>query len=187
MTSFTSPTLFAPRPTRFLGVRDFEGWRLKVYSIILGDRPLDRDGFERGLDLAIQSLPRDESVTTSRPGVGFVILHQGRGADYVVLCWWDRENELPMRIVVRERDEGIEASRDQGTGGSSDQGARSWRPARGSESICVWDIDVIWFERNAYVETVLAAGARDPREAISAYLAWKRPDSPPPLTPASQR
>jgi hypothetical protein len=163
---------FAPRPTRFLELRDHRGWRLKVYSIICGDDPLDRDGFDRGVDLALAGLPAT-AVTAARPGAGFVILHQGRGADYVVLCWWDRENELPMRIVVRERGE--------------DGTPSAWRTARENESVCVWDLDVIWFERNAYVETVLAPDARDPAAAINAYLARTRPDSPLPATPSSPR
>jgi len=58
---------------------------------------------------------------------------------YTVLCWWDRENELPIRVWVAEQD----------------GGAPVWRTARDSESVCVWDLEVIWEERQAYVETVL--------------------------------
>jgi hypothetical protein len=34
----------------------------------------------------------------------------------------------------------------------------TWRPARESESVCVWDLEVIWLERQAYVQTVLGGG-----------------------------
>jgi hypothetical protein len=72
-------------------------------------------------------------------------MHQGRG-DYLVLGWWDNENELPLRVLV--------------------WGESGWREARGSESVCVWDLRILWHERDAYVATVLSG--RDPAD----YLAW---------------
>ncbi len=43
-----------------------------------------------------------------------------------------------------------------------------WREAAHTASICVWDLQVMAFERDAYVETVLSAPA-DPD--VEAYLA----------------
>ena len=66
--------------------------------------------------------------------------------DYLILAWWDRENELPIKVFVK---------------GDSDP---AWRRARGGESVCVWDLDVLWHEREAYVATLLGpdqAGARE--------------------------
>jgi hypothetical protein len=59
-----------------------------------------------------------------------------------VLGWWDRDNELPLRVFVRDTADG-----------------EGWRAARGSESVCVWDLQVIWAEREAYVATVMGADA----------------------------
>jgi hypothetical protein len=85
------------------------------------------------------------AVAPGRPGLGFAILHRGRTGDYLILCWWDHENELPTRVWVRDES--------------------GWRPAR-SESTCVWDLRVLWWEREAYVATVLAG--RD--DGAAAYL-----------------
>ena len=139
---------YRPRPIAFHGIRGHGGWRLKQYSIIYGGPALDGAGFEPGMEMALRALP-SPARTQERPGVGFTIAHQGRNADYVVLGWWDRENELPVRVCVRE------------AGGE-------WRPARGSESICVWDLQVLWFEREAYVATVLNPACAD---AADTYLA----------------
>jgi hypothetical protein len=128
-------TPFAERRITFHGVRHVGDFRLKVYAIVCGDAPVDWSRFEAGLETAFRILPRP-AVAPGRPGLGFVIAHQGRTGDCVVLCWWDRENELPIRILVRE---GLQ-----------------WRAAQAGESICVWDLDVLWRERNAYVETMLA-------------------------------
>jgi hypothetical protein len=69
-----------------------------------------------------------------------------------VLAWWDNENELPLRVFVREL-----------------EGDSQWRAARGVESFCVWDLQVIAFERDAYVATLLA-GSPDVAGATRAYL-----------------
>ncbi|MBV9775057.1 MAG: isochorismatase [Gemmatimonadetes bacterium] len=138
---------YRPRPIRYDGVHPHAGWRLKQYEITCDPTPLNRDTFASGIELALATLPAP-AVTPERPGLGFLVAHQGRNADYIVLGWWDRENELPVRIFVRE----------EGAG---------WRPARGSESFCVWDLQVLWFEREAYVSTVLAEEHPEP---IEAYL-----------------
>jgi hypothetical protein len=131
---------YAPRPVRSLGLAHPHDYRIKQYSIVYGDGAFRTDDFETGLRLLFEALPRP-AVTPARPGVGFAIAHQGNGADYAVLGWWDNENELPLRVVVRP----------QTPGGM-------WRPARESEAVCVWDLEVIWFERQAYVQTVLSGG-----------------------------
>lgn len=133
---------YAPRAIAFHGLREHAGYRLKLYSVRHGERPLDWQQFERGFPLVLAALP-SPAVTAERPGVGLLLAHQGRGADYAVLGWWDLENELPLRVAVRLDGE---------TGG--------WRPAR-NESICVWDLEILAFERDAYVATLLGGGAAD--------------------------
>lgn len=141
---------YEPRAIRFHGVHETDGWRLKRYSITYGPDALDWRAFEPATALAERTLPRP-AVTSQRPGLGFVIAHRGRTALYCVLAWWDNENELPVRVFVRELDEGA-----------------AWRAARGAESFCVWDLQVIGFEREAYVATVLAGSRSD--VAARAYL-----------------
>jgi hypothetical protein len=139
---------FAPRQIRFHGIREPGGWQIKLYSVLYGSGPLDLDSFEAGLRLAERDLPQP-AVTKARPGLGFVIAHQGRTADYVVLAWWDNENELPLRVFVRH--------------GRDDQ----WRAAEGSESVCVWDLEILWAERQAYVTTMLGAKGSRPEDYLA--------------------
>jgi hypothetical protein len=131
---------FEPRPIEFVGLRRHAGWTLKEYSITWGSGALQREEFEAGLRLLLAGLP-EPAPEAGRPGLGFLIAHRGRGADYVVLAWWDRENELPLRVAVRD--------------------GAAWRPARGGESACVWDLQVIGFERDAWVATVMAPSGAD--------------------------
>ena len=114
-----------------------------MYSIVYGESLWNASAFEAGVELALRELPQPAHAS-GRPGLGFVVCHQGCTGDYIVLSWWDRENELPIRVFVRE--------------------GESWRPARDSESVCVWDLEVIWHERCAYVETMLREDVAQPDE-----------------------
>jgi hypothetical protein len=131
---------YIARPIRFAGLVEPHGYRLKHYVILYGGKPFREVEFDTGLRLAFESLPQP-AITDMRPGVGFAISHQGNGADYAVLGWWDNENELPLRVFVHPQTP-----------------AGSWRPAEDGESVCVWDLEVIWFERQAFVQTLLNGG-----------------------------
>lgn len=146
---------FAPRAVGFHGVRHAGDWRLKLYSVLYGPGPLDWDAFAPGLAQAERALPQP-AVAAGRPGVGLLIAHQGRTGNYAVLAWWDRENELPLRVFL-----------------SPDGRAQSWRPAEGGESICVWDLEILWAEREAYVATVMHPAGGGP----AGYLARTFGDS----------
>lgn len=128
------PTPHRSRPLAARGVLEAPGgWRLKLYDIAYDALPLNEARFTVGVDGALAGLPQPAS-TAQRPGVGALIRHAGRGMDYLVLVYWDNENECLVRIWVR--DEG------------------GWRAARG-ESFCVWDLQVIWHEREACVRHLL--------------------------------
>jgi hypothetical protein len=93
----------------------------------------------------MDALPEPDPAA-GRPGLGILIAHQGLTGDYTVLAWWDSENELPIRVWVR-RD------------GESDRG---WRPAQGGESVCVWDLEILAAERDAWVDTMMSSAGPDP-------------------------
>jgi len=145
---------YEPRTVAPLGIDEHAGWRTKCYAITCAGVSFEPDRFAAPIALARAALPVS-AQSGSRPGVGFRIAHQGRGADYLIACWWDRDNELPMRIWVSApgRDTGL------------------WSTARDAESVCVWDLGVIWFERQAYVRTMIGGAPPDPL----AYLAAMAP------------
>jgi PhnB protein len=146
---------YSPRPIEWMGSASHGDWRIKQYSIVWGGGGLDERRFAGGLPLALAALP-DPAVTLRRPGVAVLIRHQGRTADYLVLTWWDNENELPLRVFVRDGD------RDD------------WRSAAEHESFCVWDLEVLWAERNAYVQTMLGGTPDVARYAAASALVGSR-------------
>jgi len=150
---------YTRRAIRFHQILGPDGWRLKLYSISFDGSDVDWAEFGGGLALARSVLPRPD-MDQGRPGVGFVIAHHGRGIDYTVVSWWDRENELPTRVFARFGDD-----------------EKGWRPAAGGESFCVWDLEVIWAEREAYISTFLSGEVPD----VAGYLARHVGEVGPPM------
>jgi hypothetical protein len=132
--------LYRTRPITFLEMWESDGWRLKVYGIsALDEIPSSQ------LVSAIQSVAKtvlpQPPITADRYGVGFLYAHQGRnGGGYASVNWWLNENEL--QHFQYEAPPG---------------GLDDLKPVEltGSPIACTWDLAVMSFERDAWVETVL--------------------------------
>lgn len=136
MSSFVRAACYADRATRASGLVEHAGWRLKRYDTTIDGSPIP-DSYNQAEREALALLPAP-AQTRDRPGVGFIIRHAGRTAHYYVLCWWDNQNELLQRLLVRDAD--AEAP---------------WRDPQGRYSVCVWDLQVIRHERDAFVKHVM--------------------------------
>ncbi|MEM9903767.1 MAG: hypothetical protein AAF921_01930 [Cyanobacteria bacterium P01_D01_bin.44] len=64
----------------------------------------------------------------------FVIFHEGANAQYLVLAWWGNDNELFTSVSVREQS--------------------GWVVDSDKYSFCLWDLEILWAERNIYIETM---------------------------------
>lgn len=126
---------FRPLPVNFLELWEDNGWRLKVYGI---SRHHQRPGAE--LIAAAKRVAAERLAASgdgNAHGVGFLSVHEARDANFVFVNWWAKESEL-CRHVFRsplERPDALEEV--------------------GGFAGTVWDLQVLWFERNAWVEKVL--------------------------------
>jgi hypothetical protein len=127
---------FEPRAVAFAGLQQHRDWRIKVYTIVEHGCAMQWEAFAPARRLAFDVLP-EPAVAPGRPGVAVLIAHASTLSPYCILAWWSRENELPTRVFVLPPGAG-------------------WRPANATESFCVWDLEILWKERELYVDTMLA-------------------------------
>ena len=121
---------------------------IKLYTVSATGAPVDASAYHPRLAQVKQSRPVAWAQTPA-----FAIFHDGAGMAYLVLCWWGNDNELFTSVSVRTDEGWVED------------------PAR--FSFCLWDLEILWFERNAFVET-LYSGRPDIRRYRAARLAQPR-------------
>jgi hypothetical protein len=119
---------YEPRHISFL---ELEG-RLKHYGIGLRREPRPE---------LVEATRRAAAGTVPDGAVGFTISHDAATAGLALVQWWANDNEIHKRVFASPLD---------------DPGALA--PADGTGMACVWELEVIDFERRAWLEDVLKGG-----------------------------
>jgi hypothetical protein len=130
---------YTPRPIRFLELWQPSGWRLKVYGIAY-QQPLPRAEVIAGAQHLVNAQLATLSAGKRHYGVGFMGIHDGRGAIFLFLDFWADENELHHHVFVAPKD----------------QPDRHEYATPSGLAACVWDLRVLCFEREAWLNTMLA-------------------------------
>jgi hypothetical protein len=108
---------------------------------------LERDGPLKHYGIGLEGAPRRELVSATRRAagevvpdgaVGFAISHDAATAGLGIVYWWANYNEIHQRAFASPRD---------------DPGALV--AADGTGMACVWELEVIDFERRAWLDDVL--------------------------------
>lgn len=135
---------YEPRPTRYLGLAEHGDWRIKLYSIAAVGGTAPEELVEQARDVTLPYLP-EPAVTDERYGAGFLIVHRGSGANWLLLDWWESECILCHRLFrsTFESPDDITEVRD------------------GHLMACTYEMTVQQYERQAWIETVMAHGVHD--------------------------
>ena len=99
---------------------------IKRYTISTDDDEVDTAEFEQRL----ACLKTQKAVTKA----AFVIFHRGESLRYLVLCHWGNDNELFTSVSVQEE--------------------AGWVEDSSRYSFCLYDMQVMWAERNFYIQTI---------------------------------
>ena len=149
-------TMTLPIPYRARAIAPLEpwtigAWRLKVYAI----NHADRGHIAPALIEGARAITERRLATASVDGehrVGYVMLHQARIANYLLVTWWGSDNTVFQATFTSPIDQPA-ALVDIGASG---------------QVACVWEMAVHAFEREAWLATVLQ---NPPGPDLDAYLA----------------
>ncbi|RDI96909.1 hypothetical protein DVT68_19490 [Dyella solisilvae] len=114
---------------------------IKLYTIAATARPVALSAYLPQLARMKQARPIDWRATPA-----FAICHDGASARYLVLGWWGNDNEMFVAVAVEQE--------------------RGWIEDAARYSFCLWDMEVMWHERNAFVERMYGA-----EPSLAAYRA----------------
>ena len=130
---------YKKRAIKFLEQTDFDGWRIKIYSITADSQNLPTYLITEGKNVVLTHLPQP-AVTEQRYGVGFLIIHQGTMANWFLLNWWGNEDIIHHQVFSSPTNEPSKIS----------------PVADKSIMACVYELEVYSFEREAWIDTVLS-------------------------------
>ena len=124
--------MFELRKISLHRMQKWQDWDFKIYQIQAAGKEVEWGTYEKGVEALISQLVnRDAMVASSR--VGYIIFHEGSSMHYLVACAWGNDNELFVEVRVFIDGE--------------------WRKSE-EYSFCLYDMEVMWFERNAYVSSL---------------------------------
>ncbi|MGW0563273.1 hypothetical protein ACWDZ4_22345 [Streptomyces sp. NPDC003016] len=150
-----NPLTYSPRLVKALPPLDVSGRVLKVYGMFAEPERCSTLPAPERLQQQVASVLREPPQEGDHP-VGFLILHYGEEGDYLLVSQWYDANMLKHWV----RGTAVDA-----------EGNTTVAPLAQRDLIaCVWELEVIKFERDAWVNTVLAQGRLD-QASLDAYLA----------------
>jgi hypothetical protein len=142
---------YQTRPIRFLGIWEIDAWRMKVYGIAYEKHAPQPQLVDAAQQIARQRLAQCEN-DMQYYGVGFIGIHEGKTGNFVFISRWANENELCHHVYTS----------------SSEQPAELVDTTPTGLIACTWDLRVMCFERDAWVNAILKAY---PQPDIEGYLA----------------
>jgi hypothetical protein len=126
------------RPIRFLRAERVGDWRLKIYTIATHGQTVRPEFLAETLRRAPSVFPTP-AHGGDRHGIGFVIAHDAVTAAIAIYYWWQGFNELHQRAHVGPRHD-----------------PAAMAPITHQPAGCVWELEVVDFERRAWLADVLA-------------------------------
>jgi len=143
-------TPYMKRTIRWDKLYPLGDWRCKIYSISAINEKIPEALFVLAEGLLPAILPR-EAVTPSRYGLAFMIVHEALDGNYLLVSWWEGQNMLCHKVYASTLEAPCRFEDFSSTGIIA----------------CVWELEVIYFEKKAWTETVLM----DPdRSGFERYL-----------------
>lgn len=140
-------TKYTSRPIRFLEVYDHHPWKIKVYSISARQEIVSQEHLalaKANLDLWLEKAKESNLPTYN---IATLLVHEGREGVFAILNWWIDENMLQTYAYLKT------------------PGQQAFHRFSDGIVLCVWEMEVIWHERNAWIKHVLQKGEQPDFEA----------------------
>lgn len=132
---------FRERRTGLCGLTEIHGWKLKIYGMVADGAELSEETVKAAIRTAEDEVPWPQDIDAK---FGFMTIHVGDEAIWALVDIW--ADDILRHFLFR-------ASHDAPT---------EFFPAPTDGSMaCVWELEVLWHERKAWVRHVLST-PKDP-------------------------
>ena len=131
--------IYQPRKVEFRQIANVNNWNVKVYAITYQDKFASEEVLENALANLPKWLEKSKMLGLETYKIAFLIVHEGRDGVWSLLHWWIGENMLQSVTFYTSFDNPNEFEETPKEGGM----------------ICVWELEVVEFERKAWIEYIL--------------------------------
>lgn len=132
---------YKSRQIKFEKIIEYRDWRIKLYSITHQAQILTSDLLKVAEGKLGDWLRTVEGSSLVNYKTGFMIVHFAKDGYYILLSWWVNDNMLEHYVYYSPLEK------------------LEFVPFRHNNVIaCVWELTVICFEKNAWVERVMKDG-----------------------------
>jgi hypothetical protein len=144
-------TAYKTRPIRFLEIYTLQDWKIKIYSISVRLTLVDAQNIENAKQLLHVWLQDSEIYPLETYKIATLILHEGKEGCFAIINWWISENMLQQFVYLAKNEQPAEFKLYSNNGIFT----------------CVWEMEVLWFEKNAWVKNILM---KVDKPDVEAYL-----------------
>jgi hypothetical protein len=130
-------SVYRTRPIRFIEVYQHNDWQIKLYSISIKGEYVSQEHIQMGKQHLDDWLSKSEIYDLQTYKIATLILHEGKEGCLAVINWWIDENMLQNFVYLIEDNWKYKLFSDNGI------------------ITCVWEMAVLWHERNAWVKHIL--------------------------------
>ena len=131
---------FKKRATKYLGITEFGDWKFKLYSMKYDESRVTPE-IEKIIKTALPDWIKEKYQENDFPNykIGTAIIHEAMDSILVVVNWWVYENVIQNCVY---------------TSGYENPDKLVDFTSKGLR-FCVWEMNILWHERNLWVEHVL--------------------------------
>lgn len=132
-------SIYKPRPIRFIELYQHNDWQIKIYSISIHNEFVRKENIDIVKTYLTDWFLSAANYSLETYNIATLIIHEYKDGCYAILNWWIAENMLQQFVYLASKEKPTEFIL------YSDRGIIT----------CVWEMAVLWFERNSWVEYVL--------------------------------
>lgn len=129
---------YAKRRVRRLSLIKHGDWNLEIYSISIKNSLVSEELVE-AVKVQLPQWLRHIDAFSPNYKIGALIIHEGQDGIYILLNWWTDENLMRNQVyfsTYQEPERFIDLSERR-------------------VMACVWELAILWHERNSWVANVL--------------------------------
>ena len=140
---------YKSRPIRFIELYQQDDWIIKSYSICKDQEVVDKSLLELAKSNLKKWLKNAKNYPLKTYKIATLILHQCKEGCFAIINWWIDENMLQTHVYLLDKEEPRVCKE------YSHKGIFT----------CVWELEVLWFERNNWVKYVLQNASKPDYES----------------------